>query len=122
VVRQDSESFFVGNVHAAARFADAVELLQQHIGPIEDLQRMTTGHQVELIVFEQHLRCIAIGIFDIADIEIGSDLARIFEASQRMVERHDSCRLEFLVGQYREVTDTAADVRHCNTGAHPMTR
>ena len=62
----------VGDVDAAARLADPVELLEDQLRPVEYLQRMAAGDEVELVVLEQHLGGVAIGIFDAPDAEIAA--------------------------------------------------
>ena len=88
----------VGDVDPAARLADAVKLLEDQFGPVEHLQRMAAGDEVEAIVLQHHLGGIAIDIFDVRHAEIGRHLARIVEAGARMVERQDARRLQFLRG------------------------
>ena len=112
----------VGDVDAPARLADAEQFLEDQFRPVEDLQGMAAGDEVELVVLEDHLGGIAIDILDVGHAEIGRDLAGIVEARARMVERQQARGLEFLLHQHREIADAAADVGHLHAGLQPVLR
>lgn len=120
--RRDSANFLVGYIDPPAGLADPEEFLQEHIRLVEDLQRMAAGDEIELIVLEQHLGGIAIGIFDIRYAEAGRHVARIGEARFGMVERDNACRLELLPHQHGEVADATTYVCHRHTRAQAVTR
>ncbi len=70
----------VGDVNPPARLADTVEFAKDQFGPVEYLQRMAAGDEIELVVLQQQFRRVAIDIFDALHPEIGGDVARIGEA------------------------------------------
>ena len=113
---------FIGHVDPPAGFADSIEFLEDKFRLVENLKRVPARHQVELIVFEQHLRCIAVGIFDPANIEVRRDTAGIGEARLGMIERNDARRLELLLRKHGKITDAAADIGHRDSRTHAMPR
>lgn len=119
---QTMRVFFVGDVDTAARLADAVKLPEQHLGPVENLQRMSAGHKVKLIVSQQHLGSVTIGVLDSLQIEVGRDPAGIFEAAHGMIQRDKACRFKFPLNQGGEITNSATDVRDDKTAAQAVAR
>lgn len=119
---QTMRVFFVGDVDTAARLADAVKLPEQHLGTVENLQRMSAGHKVKLIVSQQHLGSVAIGILYPLQIEVGRDPASIFEAARGMIQRDKACRFKFPLNQSREITNSATDIRDDKTAAQAVAR
>ncbi|MNV15886.1 hypothetical protein D3C71_1066290 [compost metagenome] len=75
----------VGDVDPATRLAYPIELAQQNIRPIENLQGMAARDEIELVVCQQHLGGIPVGVFDGCQAEVCRHPPCVFQAFPRVV-------------------------------------
>ena len=82
-VADDQVVVLAGQVQAAAGLQDAVKLLQDQLGPGEDLDGEAAEHEVELLVLQHERRGVPQAEVGVADLELLLQAGGVLDGRQR---------------------------------------